>query len=62
MNATQYVTRLGRALGRAIASGYDKYDKSVRSHPRYLLKNAVLNGPARIRTLDQWIMSPLLYR
>ena len=25
-------------------------------------KNAFLNGPARIRTLDQWIMSPLLYR
>jgi hypothetical protein len=21
-----------------------------------------LTGPARIRTLDQWIMSPLLYR
>jgi len=26
------------------------------------IKNAVLNGPGRIRTYDQWIMSPLLYR
>jgi len=26
------------------------------------IKNAVSTGPARIRTLDQWIMSPLLYR
>ena len=28
----------------------------------YAIVNRVFSGPGRIRTYDQWIMSPLLYR
>jgi hypothetical protein len=61
---TRAVSRASKSLVRTAGNALEKFAKA-RLHPKSAIENPqseIQNGPAWIRTRDQGIMSPLLYR